>query len=178
MDQDKTILDTDPEAAHQETLTLWVSKGQAFSNERTARYNGCTHKKCACGNLTEKHYTYCEACRAKRDHERYLKMEFKEWDGKTPLVVFDTDTYFFDESDLGDYCENHNIKEVDLNLVLCEPTYAHEIEPNEYYCDDLPEEGEVSHVIQQAFDELNKALRESKEVLSWNAGKFRTKVES
>jgi hypothetical protein len=105
-------------------------------------------------------------------------MEFKEWDGKAPLVIFDTDRYFFDESDLGDYCEEHHIKESELNLVLCEPTYAHEIGPNEYYCDDLPEEGEVPHVIQEAFDELNKTIRESKEVLSWNAGKFRTKVES
>lgn len=174
---DKIILDTDPEAAHQETLTLWVSsKGQAYADERTARYDGSTHKKCECGSITEKHWIKCEVCRAKTDQERYLKMEFKEWDGETPLVLFGTDTYFWDEGDLDDYCEEHKVKESELNLVICESTYAHEIEPNEYYCDDLPEEGEVPHVIQQVFDELNKTLRESKEVLSWNAGKFRTKV--
>ena len=175
---DKIILDTDPEAAQQKTLTLWVSRnGVAYQDERTARYDGSTHKKCECGELTEKHWISCKTCRDKLDHERYLKMPSKEYDGKTPLVIYGSDEYFFDEDDLFIYCEEHNIKETDLDLVLCKPVYAFEIDPREYYESELPEDGEVPDNIQAAFDELNKKINEYKEVLSWVQGDFRAILE-
>jgi len=175
---DKVILDTDPEAAQLKTLKLWVSRnGLAYSDERTARYDGCTHKKCECGELMEKRWLSCGKCRDKADRERYLKMPTKEYDGKTPLVLYNTDTYFFDAGDLFFYCEEHNVKETDLPLVMCDPVYAHTIDPNEYYVDELPEDGEVPHPIQAAFDEMNKKISEHKEPFCWVQGKFRVILE-
>jgi len=175
---DTVILDTDPEAAQPKTLTVWVSRnGYIGPDESTARYDGSTHRKCECGELTEKHWISCKRCRDKADSERYFKMPTKEWDGKTPLVIYNTDHYFFDDDALFIYCESHNVKEADLPLVVCDPVYANEIDPNEYYEGELPEDGEVPDEIQAAFDEMNRKIKEYKEPLCWVQGKFRAILE-
>jgi len=175
---DKIILDTDPEAATQKTLTLWVSRnGLAYTDERAARYAGCTHKKCECGHIMEKHWLGCEACRDKRDHERCLAMPTKEWDGKTPLCIYGSDKYFYDDDDLFLYCEDHGIKETDLHLVICKPCYFTEIDPNEYYDGLLPEDGVVPETIAMAFEALNEKINAFKEPVCWIQGDFRAILE-
>jgi len=110
--ENKIILSSDDYAASLQTLTLWVSRhGRVYNNEQTARYDGCTHRKCDCGNLVEKHWLKCDECRAKTGVEKYRAMPFKEWDGKTPLCLFDTDTYFFSSDDIDYYCEENEIAE-------------------------------------------------------------------
>jgi hypothetical protein len=177
----KVILDTSDEAAKQETMTLWVSRnGRAYKEEHMARYDGCTHRSCAtegCGGITEKHYLYCILCREKRDRERYLAKPFLSWDGKTPLVLRDSDEYFFDEDAIDEYCEEHDLKKSDLEFEICKPQHARTVDPADIYDGDLPDESDVPDELQKAFDELNKKILEYVEPLSWVAGQYRTKLE-
>lgn len=176
MKEDKKIIMPDsPEAATLETVQLWkATNGQYFREERSARYTSATHRKCECGIIFEpKYYTHCEVCRAKKDKERYDKMPFKEWDGSHPLVIFGTDTYFFEDYEIEQYCEENGVKEEDLMVVLCEPTYAHEIDGS-YWEDDLPEDGELPDEIEQALKEFNAKIKAYGKPLSWIQGKERT----
>ena len=101
---------------------------------------------------------------------RWDDLPRKEWDGETPLVVFDDDRYFFDAESLRDYLVDQEISIADIQLVFCEPTYATEIDPNEHFCDDLPEDGEVSAELFAAFEVLNAVIRKESP-LSWTQGK-------
>ena len=88
-----------------------------------------------------------------------------------------SDTYFFDEGEIADYCEEHNIKEDDLRLLICEPQHAHRLDPEDIYQDLLPEDGEVPGEIIDAFQELNKRILAYKQPLSWIPGKGRVSLK-
>jgi len=63
-----------------------------------------------------------------------------------------------------------------LDLEICKPVYADEIDPNEYYYDDLPEDIEVPQSIQDAFDVLNVELKKKRlqgTIISWQPPEFR-----
>ena len=172
---EKEILEESAEAARQETMTLWVSRnGRAYKEEDLARYDGCTHRRCKCGNITKKHYTKCESCRDADNRERYLALPFEEWDKKTPLCIYGTDQYFFDESDIEDYCEDNDCATKDLMLVICKPNKVWELDPVDIYNNLLSEDGEIPMELQGYFDELNKKIREYDQPLSWSQGKKRT----
>lgn len=175
----KIILGTSDEAAKIETVTGWMSRTGRFwgKDERAARYDGSTHRLCSCGEVIEKQ-GYCRPCADKKEAEKFAAMERKEWDGTTPLCLYHADRYFWDIDELTDYCEENEVQPDQLNLVICEPIYAREIDPNEYYHDDLPEDGEVDSELEAAFEELNKLIRESKPILSWMPGKFAAIVEA
>jgi hypothetical protein len=138
----------------------------------------------------EKTYIYCPSCRSQREWDGYKKLESKEWDYKTPLYSNTMDKFFFDDGELNDYLEDQdeendgdNIKIEDLQLVICEPEYPTEIEPNEIYCDLLPEDMDLKDMIPEldkAFECLNEKIRQCKEnhdVLSWTPGKYRPVFE-
>src|SRR5271157_1294654 len=117
--EEKIILYDSPEAAQLKDLKLWVSsKGRAYNEEHLARWDGSTHKECECGRgLVEKTWVVCERCRAENDHKRYLALPLVEWDGEAPLYDDCCGKYFFfGESEIADYCENHDISEDDLRL--------------------------------------------------------------
>lgn len=169
------ILNTSDESATFKTgLSGWVSRNGIFwgNDERAARWDGCTHVVCECGQAVEKSWTKCALCRSVAEDKRFAALERKPWDGKTPLCLYDDDRFFWSEDDLTDYCEEYGYEPEDLKLLICEPTYAREIDPNDYYCDDLPEDGEIDGDLAAAFDELNKIIRESKVILSWAPGKY------
>jgi hypothetical protein len=171
---EKIILRDSPEAATLVTMQLWkASNGQCFLDERTARYAGSTHNTCECGAIAPKHYTRCDSCRNKKDIEQYNKMPFKEWDGETPLVIYGTDTYFFEDYEFEQYCEDNGVEEKDLMLVICEPVFAHEIDGS-YWEDYLPEDGELPDEIEQAIKEFNAKIRAYNKPLCWVQGKERT----
>ena len=143
-----------------------------------ARWYGCTHKKCECGRgITEKSWIACEQCRSEQDCQRFLDRPLVEWDGESPLYDDLSDTYFFDEGEIADYCEEHNIKEDDLRLLICEPQHAHRLDPEDIYQDLLPEDGEVPGEIIDAFQELNKRILAYKQPLSWIPGKGRVSLK-
>ena len=150
------------------------AKGHFYgADEALARYDGSTHGKCSkCGNPCEKHWLICDKCRDKKDIEKYHAMPKAEWNGTDGLYSNSHDEWFWNHDELDDYCADNDCAYEDLMLVIGEPTYAREIDPFEYYSDDLPDEGEMDTDLQDAFIELNKFLRESKTILSWRPGKF------
>lgn len=180
MSEEKVMRDGD-DAAQIKTVTGWVSRHGRFfgEDEITARYDGCTHQRCsACEAEVPKGYGYCGSCRAARMTELYNTKPFQEWDGE-PLVIHDSDQYFFSEEDIEDYCEEHEIKSEDLQLVICEPSFCWQLEPDDIYCDILPEDCSLENIwpeLWEAIETANKIIREGKRPISWSPGKYRTTV--
>jgi hypothetical protein len=182
-EEEKIILyDSDEAAVYEErTLKGWWSKlpgnQQRFwkDDEHMARYDGCTHRKCDCGELTKKHYTACQACREKKDIEKYNKLESIEWDGETPIYSDSHDEYFFDLDILLDFAEDREVDIEDLRLILCVPQYANQID-YDYFCDQLPEDGDLPADIEKAMNVFNEVIKNSKP-LSWYPGNKRVIIK-
>ncbi|AMP15525.1 hypothetical protein CPter291_3288 [Collimonas pratensis] len=83
-----------------------------------------------------------------------------------------TDEYFRDLSEAEDHAFDNGMSLPELRLIICEPTYAREIDGNDHFCDDLPEDGELPAEISNAFDALNEAIRKCGTPLSWSPGKY------
>ena len=177
----KIIMDTSDEAAQIKTVTGWVSRHGHFfgEDERLARYDGSTHRLCDCGALIERH-SYCRACERKRQIEKYKKMERKEWNGTDALYSDAFNGYVWDEEGIQFMCEENECTIEDLHLIICVPQYAHEIDPGEYYSDLLPDDndGEVDQTLADAFEELNKVIREHRVPMSWTPGKYAAVIPS
>jgi hypothetical protein len=171
---DKIILIDSEEAAKLKDLSLWVSRtGNVFSDERAARYDGCTHVKCQlCGNPCKKHFLRCEDCRAIQDREKFMTFPEVAWDEKTPICTFRSDSYFFSEDELEDYCEENEIKREDLMLVLCEQVRPRFLDA-EFFDDCLADEEELPKELLQAIDEFNAKVAAYPHPLSWVPGKQR-----
>ena len=175
---ERIILPDDAEAATYRTdIKGWVSRtgmffGDGEHNERTARWNGATHTKCTqCGEPSIKSYTLCYSCRNKKDIAKWEAMPRAPYDGGW-LYSQALDRWFRDEEELHDFlCNQADAYEYidDLLLVMCKPVYPYEIEPNEYYSDDLSDEGDgsVDGGLQDAFDTLNAYIREHRVALSY-----------
>ena len=173
------IMYDSPEAATLKTVTGWVSADGRFfgSDEHMARWSGCTHKVCECGNTFSKLYTICETCRAKNKRKRYAEMPFKEWDRSTPVAAHGGDEYFFAPDEIEDYCNEHECNASDLQLVICIPNKLWEVS-SEIWQDIAPEdEGDfLPKEVELAIKELNKVIGNAKPV-SWQEGSFRTSYE-
>jgi len=168
------ILPSSNEAASIKTVTGWVSRNGYFfgDDERLARYNGSTHRECpTCGKAIDKH-TYCHECHTKADIEKYQKMERREWNGRDGLYSQAMDKWFWSYEELDDYLIDNNTIEDDLLLIIGQPIYAREIDPLEFYEDDLPDEGNLPEDLLSAFNVLNEDIRNSKVILSWEPSKF------
>lgn len=166
------VLDTDESAAKLITVTGWVSRhGRFFGDkEESARYDGCTHKSCDCGNSMTKGWTKCDFCRSKSAAERYKALPFKEWDWAVP--VCDDEKYFFSAEEIDEYLEEHDLKPEDLSLVICTPNYFKEI-TSEYWEEILTEDGEIPGELQDKLDEFNKFIA-TLAPISWSPSKIRT----
>lgn len=175
MHEQKVIMMDSDEAASIQTLTGWVSaNGRYWANdERMARYEGATHQKCP-NNPDHPIYEvrgYCRTCREERLDENFKKMPVKDWEGE-PLVIYDSDRYFFDDDSLWQYLYEAEIEPEDVRLCICTPNYPSEIDPSDHFCDDLPEDGEINDdQLIAAFDLLNEMIRKS-EPMSWSEGDF------
>ncbi|MBD2816675.1 hypothetical protein ID850_18510, partial [Xenorhabdus sp. Flor] len=172
---EKIVMYDSPEAAQIKTVTGWISCDGRFwgDNEHMARYWGGTHRKC---DNNPDHPIIevnrrCEICYEESRQRKFMSMERKAWDRETPLVIFDTDQYFWDEDDLDEYCDEYETSPSELQLVICEPNYPDEINGEDYFQDDLPPDGELPDALQQAFDTLNAVIRNSPP-LSWSQGKY------
>lgn len=170
------ILNTSPEAATYRTdIKGWVSRTGRFfgEDERAARYDGCTHVVCDCGASVERGRVRCQPCQEKLDQEDWLKLPLVEWDGAAPLCLFRDDEYFFSLDDVEVYCDNHDLQMSTLQLVVCAPTVTREVD-SDYWCDDLPEDGELPPWLEDAVHTLNAVIREHRcDPLSWYQGKER-----
>lgn len=171
------ILNTSADAATYKTISGWVSRDGRFygDDERLARWAGCTHLICDCGNEYKKGWTMCQNCRSIKDLERYEARPFKEWDGKEPIYSEALERYFFHDSDLEDYMADEEILPEDLRLVICDPISPRLVE-DDWFQDALPEDQYVDDVASKEVIEAMRKLNEllEKEVWSWQPGKFRT----
>lgn len=171
MSAEDTVMFDSPEAAQPWTKVGWKSRdGYFYADERTARYAGCTHRPCeACGAPTAKMYTHCQTCRAKRELARYQALPEAPWDGKQMVYSETRDEYYASPDDALDDTEIDDEYE-GLRLVLCEPQYVRPLDID-YFCDELPEDGEPPDEVLTAMDAFNSATAGI--VLSWYPGKTR-----
>lgn len=181
MSEEKIILSTSDEAAQFVTnISGWVARGGRFwgDDERMARYDGCTHRACTiCGMPVEKitGHTVCQECRDKKETDDFNALPRKQWDGETPLTLWRGDEYFFTEDELLEWCEDHETTPQELQLVICKPNYAREIDLDGMYCDDLPEDQYLDDVAPELADmlkEVNTYIREKKIILSWGPSRI------
>lgn len=182
---DKQILYDSCEAAEFRTnIEGWVDAHGGFcdNDEDMARWSGCTHIICPeCGKPTPKNYTICRDCREKKAIERYEAKERKKWDQQTPLYSEATDEYFFDGDQLLDYLadqafppQERVVNERTLRLVICKPIYLRKIE-DDFFADELPEDGRLPLDVEKAIDNLNILLREQGPV-AWEPGKYAVEI--
>jgi hypothetical protein len=183
------ILYNSKNAAQKTNFSGWLSSNGLFvrsgendaAAERLARYDGCTHKICECGNEHEKMWTCCSECRLEKSNKRFESMEFQEWKGE-PLFLWESDEYFFSLDDLEGWADDNEIDNLSqIKLLICEPRHPHEIDIDEYYSDILPEDTYVQDVapeIAKAAEDLNKLIRKRNTVFSWYPGKKRTKIRA
>ncbi|MDP2643703.1 MAG: hypothetical protein Q8P24_02070 [Desulfobacterales bacterium] len=180
---EKIILNTDSEAArHVWNLSGWMSRDGIFygKNEEAARWRGCTHVKCkGCASPTPKHRVYCDGCAKIRAIARHNQRERAEWDEKGMIYSESADQFFSSFYEVDDYLEGSGgkggAKEMEaLRLVICEPVFLSEV-TEDYWDDDLPENGELPESIKDALEEFNRALREVGPV-SWVPGRKAVKL--
>lgn len=164
------------EAASIQTVTGWVSRSGRFwgNDEHMARYDGCTHRKCdACETMIPvRGYTICDQCRETKEIEKWQAMPRQEWDGKSLLYSQAADVFFQDSDDLSCHCEENECTPQSLRLVICDPQYARQIDAEDHYSDELPEDGDLPPELEEAFERLNEAIKACRTPLSWIPGKF------
>ncbi|MCV4285042.1 hypothetical protein [Pseudomonas capsici] len=175
MPEEKVVMYESAEAASIQTVTGWVDANGRFwgKDEHTARYCGSTHRKCDKDHAHPIYEirSYCHICYQAGREAKFAAMPKKEWAGE-PLVIFDGDRHFFDEDSLRDYLVEEEVDLESVQLCICEPNYPREIDPNDHFCDDLPDDGEINDdQILAAFDLLNEMIRASGP-LSWSEGKY------
>lgn len=179
---DKSVIMYDSaEAASIKTITGWVSSAGRFwgDNEHMARYDGCTHMKCKNNpdHPIVESRGYCKTCNDEYRQKQFIAYESKAWDGKSPVAIYDSEDYFFSIEDLFDHLCDNEIQVREVQLVHCSPNYARQIDPNEYYSDDLPEDMEVDSELQRAFDELNEIIKNCSP-LSYGQDKFKVELST
>lgn len=170
-----TVLSTSDDAAKLVTITGWKSRRGIFfgEDERTARYDGCTHMPCdTCSKPTDKHSIYCDACRLKRDTERYWALPAERWDGQCMIFAEAEDEYYQSLESFLEHAEDEQFDPVDLRPLLCDPIIAREVDPD-YWCDDMAEDGELPAELEEALKALNAVIKQHQFVLSWSPSKVR-----
>lgn len=162
----KVVMYDSPEAASIQTVTGWVSSNGHFwrDDEHMARYDGSTHKKCACGETIERIYSYCRACSREITNKKFLSLPVEKWDGDTPLCLHDSDKYFFNE-DILDYLAGLPDDE-EVHICKCRPGYLG-IVSEDNWADDLPEDGELPAAVAGAVDALNEVIKAAGPVCWW-----------
>ena len=155
-------------------ISGWVDRHGCFlgNSESAARYSGCTHRRCNnCEKIAEKHRLICENCRSKKDLEKYLSMQKKEWDGVTLLYSDSEDEYFNDFQEIKDFLSSsQGLGIEDLRLIICEPNYLSKIS-EDHWSSELEEDYCFSETIKIAIENFNKVLDEEPAV-SWSPGDF------
>ncbi|MGJ1193845.1 hypothetical protein ACR788_21760 [Sphingobacterium siyangense] len=134
-----------------------------------------THDDCSkCGREFKKDYssdTICFNCRHIDNIEKFNNFQLVEWDGETPLYLWDLDTYFFDYESMEDYCFENETEISELRLVLCEKSHFNYVD-YEDFAQEVHEDWEPSKELKNKLDEFNKFL-ESQSTDSWFPSKKR-----
>lgn len=145
-----------------------------------ARFCCATDLPCqteGCRERRGKPWIYCPACKEKYDAARYAAFPEKDWDGETPLVLFDDDRYFFDVDEIADDLEEHDLKIEDVRFEICVPGPHPEFDMDDFLMDWLPED--MDSDVPPA--DINKIVNEwmGKNLPKvWVAGKMRPSLAS
>jgi hypothetical protein len=187
--EEKVVMFDSPEAARRVEQWGWKSRDGIFypgdnpSSEHGARWSGCTHQTCECGNTYVKGHVRCDSCQSKKDTDEYLALPIEEWDGEGPVCTYKDDRFFFDEESLLEWMSDleFDAKEMGegrptVQLVKCE-SRGLSIVDEDHWCDELPEEGELPDDIAVALDQLNKVINDSTYKVWW-PGKVRIDVDA
>lgn len=170
------------DAADRRDVTGWVCRTCRRwwgDDEHMARWCCSTDQPCPCGGRREKHYTVCAACRQRKEDERWFARERKPYDGGF-LYSETLGRYFEDAEDVADWLsgEDENGHTYDtLRLLLCDKEYAQEIDGDDHFRDQLPEDctlDDVAADIAEAIDAVNAVIaqrRRDGKQLSWVASK-------
>jgi hypothetical protein len=93
-------------------------------------------------------------------------MPVVEWDEKTPLCLYGSDQYLCNYSEILDYCEENDLRPLELMLVLCEPVKLRTLD-SDFFADCLADEQELPAEIENAIDEFNAKIAAYPHVVSW-----------
>lgn len=163
--EEKVILYDSEEAAQKVQVWAWKdSKGYYHFNEGSARYSGSTHMACECGELMRVGYTKCPKCSEISRKEKFLKQPFEEWDLTSMVCTDYGHDYFSSEEEVIEYLEENDLQEIDL--LIATPLDFSEVR-EDYWDDELGEEGELPEEMRKALDALNKIIREQTTSLYW-----------
>jgi hypothetical protein len=129
-------------------------------DKNLANYCCSDHSICKCGNKTkDKSWAICEECLRKRDEQRWEKAEEVDWNGETPLCLFNGDKYFFCIDSILCYLEDNEIEISDLRLELCEaepmPVFSMYEFLEDYLPEDMPEPDgsyEIEQIVNKFLD--------------------------
>ena len=180
-DREKILYSDSRAASYKTNIEGWVSKNGRFygnneGSEHLARWDGCDLIKCkVCGLEMDKcGYTVCQSCREDQQQLEYFNMPEKEWDGIGMIYSETLDLYLDSIDEALEEAETFGIELKEMLLVICDPTSLREIS-EDYFCDDLPEDGELPDIIREKLGEFNQALADYGPV-SWYPGKYRVKL--
>lgn len=174
MSDEKVILEDSPEAAWRARVFGWTSRrGKFFADfegdaERMARHDGSTHSRClTCGGLIEKS-ALCWPCNLAKLEAKLEAMPREEWDGTFPLYYDAQDEYILDDDYLDDILADLDEGKGfnDCQFQRCAPNHVGMLDPYDYCCDELPEDGEVPDEVAIAAKKFNEAVKDV--VLSWS----------
>jgi hypothetical protein len=157
-DAQVVILYDSKEAAQRKTdVNGWVSRRGLFfgDDEDMARFDGATHKKCSTCGAVYSVNSCCMVCHIAEKEAAFDALPHEVWDGVTPLVVFDSDHYFFRDTVLG-WLEDQPIDKV-VRIAKCRPHYLSVLE-EEHWADDLAEDGRLPDEVAQKLSELNALI--------------------
>ena len=186
--EEKIVMYDSPESARKVEQVGWKSRlghfypGDNASSEHGARWSGCTHQKCKCGNVMRQGETRCDSCQSKIDCDRYYALPIADWDGETPTCDNDRDKYFWDKEQLLDemYWQLEDAtkrgEEPEMHVVICEPHYLHQLSYDDWV-DDLADDGELPDAVNEAIEVFNEILNNQKPSC-WYPGKQRINMES
>ncbi len=158
----------------EEVKTLYKDKdGKYYLSKEGAQDKLATHFRCKCGNgIREKFRIFCDSCGPPVKPKEIIS---KDWDGKSMLYVEDFDKYFLDFQEIEEYCDDNDHDKDTLAIFICDGNYLGEI-TDEYWADVLATDDEYAKVpkaIQEKLDELNEAIRNHKEPVTWSPSKYR-----
>ena len=158
----KIIMYDSDEAAEYKWIKGWVASngwfyGKGKDAEDIARYMGCTHRKCKCGNVVAKKDWPCKDCVEQAEIERYWKSEAVEYDGKSAVYSDKLDRFFGTLKMAINEASRLGLKPSDLRLFECEVSCLPHVEDDYWECD-LQDGTELPEEIRDAVNELNRII--------------------
>jgi hypothetical protein len=159
-----------PDLVERKKVTGWEDRSVRFwgDDEHIARYSSATHKRCACGGVVQINWIKCASCRTRDEIAKYDALPRAEWDGRAMLYSMTADRYFESPDDAEAWLDLGQTLS-DLRLVICEPQNLREVD-EDYWHDELPEDGELPDAIAVALEALNAAIRANTQ-FTWYPGK-------